>query len=275
MSASKTSAVDEKAGEFYDDVAGMVEIFGGSLHCGYWWDDEDRTPFLEAMNRLTDIVGAKLDLRPGQHLLDIGCGVGVPAIRLGQRTDAEITGITISGWQVSEATRRVNAAGLRGQVRIEHGDAAALAYPDGFFDAVLAFDSLAHAADRGQWLREMARVLRPGGRIVLTDYTEEVSLTEQDTEVLRFGAMEPPLPAPAFVDLVRSSGFVVDEFVSCGDRVKRFYTAYFEQVARRRTELVGAYGQEKVGKYEHGMVPLFAICRAKMGYVIVAGRTPG
>jgi cyclopropane fatty-acyl-phospholipid synthase-like methyltransferase len=275
MSTSETSTVDEQAGDFYDDVAGMVEIFGGSLHCGYWWNDDDRTPFLEAMNRLTDIVGAKLELRPGQHLLDVGCGVGVPAIRLGQQTDADITGITVSGWQVSEARRRVNAAGLRGQVLIEYGDAAALDYPEGFFDAVLAFDSLTHAQDRGQWLQEMARVLRPGGRIVLTDYTEEVPLTEQDLEVFRFAAMQPPLSAPAFVELVRSGGFVIDEFVSCGDRVRRFYTEYFEQVARRRTELVAAYGEDKVHKYEHGMVPLFGICREKTGYVIVAGRKPG
>jgi N-methyltransferase StaMA len=275
MSTTELSTVDEDAGEFYDDVAGMVEIFGGSLHCGYWWDDDDRTPFLEAMNRLTDIVGAKLNLRPGQRLLDVGCGVGVPAIRFGQRADVDVTGITVSEWQVREATRRVNAAGLRGQVQIEYGDAAALSYPKESFDAVLAFDSLTHARDRGQWLREMARVLRPGGRIVVTDYTAEAELTEQDTMVLRFAAMEPPLSDLAFLDLVQNNGFTVDEFVNCGDRVRRFYTAYFDQVARRRVELVAAYGAEKVSKYEHGMVPLFSICRDKMGYVIVAGRKPG
>jgi cyclopropane fatty-acyl-phospholipid synthase-like methyltransferase len=273
MSMSKTSTVDE-VGEFYDDFAGMIEIFGGNVHVGYWWDDDDRTPFLEAINRFTDIVGAKLGLRPGQHLLDVGCGAGVPAIRLGQQTDADITGITVSEWQLSEATRRVNAAGLRGQVRIEYGDAAALAYPDGSFDAVLALESLGHAPDRGQWLREMLRVLRPGGRVVLTEFTEEVALTEQESEVLRFSAMQSLLPSLEFIDLLRSSGFVVDEFVNCGDRVKRTFTAYFERLARLRTGLVAAYGEEKVDKYEHGMVPLLSIARNKMGHVIVAGRKP-
>jgi cyclopropane fatty-acyl-phospholipid synthase-like methyltransferase len=273
MSMSKTSTVDEVV-EFYDDFAGMIEIFGGNVHVGYWWDDDDRTPFLEAINRFTDIVGAKLGLRPGQHLLDVGCGAGVPAIRLGQQTDADITGITVSEWQLSEATRRVNAAGLRGQVRIEYGDAAALAYPDGSFDAVLALESLGHAPDRGQWLREMVRVLRPGGRVVLTEFTEEVALTEQESEVLRFIAMQSLLPSLEFIDLLRSSGFVVDEFVNCGDRVKRTFTAYFERLARLRTGLVAAYGEEKVDKYEHGMVPLLSIARNKMGHVIVAGRKP-
>lgn len=271
--STHASTVDEVA-EFYDDVAGLVEIFGGSLHNGYWVDDHDRTPFLEATNRLSDLVGGKLELRPGQRVLDIGCGVGVPAIRLAQRTDAEIVGITVSAWQVQEATRRANAAGLRGQVTFAFGDAATLDFPDESFDGVLAFDSLPHAADRGVWLREMARVLRPGGRLVVTDFTAEVALTDQDTEVMRFGQMAPPLATPAFVDLVRANGFTVDEFVNCGDHVRRTYTAYFEQIARRKDELSAAYGAEKVTMYEQGMVPLFAICKEKLGYVIVAGRKP-
>jgi cyclopropane fatty-acyl-phospholipid synthase-like methyltransferase len=161
MSTSETSRVVDDVGELYDEMAGMIEVLGGNIHVGYWLSDDDQTPLLEAINRCTDIVGAKLELQPGQRLLDIGCGAGVPATRLGQRTDAVITGITNSKWQVGEATHRVNAAGLRGQVQIEYGDAAALAYPDESFDAVLALESLPHAHDRGQWLREMVRVLRP------------------------------------------------------------------------------------------------------------------
>ncbi|HEU5108991.1 MAG TPA: class I SAM-dependent methyltransferase, partial [Micromonosporaceae bacterium] len=204
-------------------------------------------------------------------LLDVGCGVGVPAIRLGQRTDAEVTGITISRWQVAEANRRAAEAGLRGQVRFEYGDASELAYPDGFFDAVMALDALVHAGDRSRWLREMYRVLRPGGRFSLSEFTEEVPLSDSDHEVIGFGAMSPPLPARTLLDLVRDCGFVVDEFELCGDRVRRTYDAYFEQIARRRAELAAAYGEEKVGMYEHGMVPLFDICREKMGYIIVSG----
>lgn len=273
MSTSGKSTVEE-IGEFYDDMGGMIEVLGGNIHVGYWHDDDDRAPLLEAINRFTVIVGDKLDLRPGQHLLDVGCGVGMTAIRLAQRTDAGVTGVTNSSWQVGEATRRANAAGLRGQVRIEYGDAAALSYPDGSFDAVLSFESLPHAQDRGRWLREMVRVLRPGGRAVLTEFAEQIPLTEAETGILRTGALAPPLVAPHLVDVVRSSGFVIDEVVECGDRVKRSYTAYFERFARLRSGLVAEYGEDKVDEHEQGLRVLLAIYREKIGYLIVVGHKP-
>lgn len=273
MSTSETSWVDD-VGEFYDEMAWMMEVLGGNIHVGYWLTDDDQTSFLEAINRCTDVVGAKLELQPGQRLLDVGCGAGVPAIRLGRRTDAIITGVTNSKWQVSEAVRRVNAAGLQGQVQIEYGDAAALAYPDESFDAVLAFESLSHAQDRGQWLREMARVLRPGGRVVLTDFIEGVPLTEREAEVLRAGALEPPMLASELVEAARGSGLAVDEAVACGDRIRRTYPAYFEQLAQQRTELVATHGKEKVDEWEQYMLLLLAIYRDKIGYLIITAHKP-
>jgi len=273
MSMSDRSTVDEVA-EFYDDTAWTVEVVGGSIHVGYWSSDDDQTPLLAAINRFTDIVTDKLDLWPGQHLLDVGCGVGTPAIVVGQRTDARITGITNSEWHLREATRRANAAGLRGQVRIDYADAAALPYPDESFDAVLALESLVHARDRGQWLREMVRVLRPGGRAVITDIAEEIPLTEQDSEVMRAFTLAPPLAPPAFVDLVRDSGFTVEEFVSCGGRIRRSFLAYYERVEQRRAELVSVYGSEKIDKFLQEMPLVLDLLREKVGYVIVTGRKP-
>ncbi|ONI76351.1 hypothetical protein ALI144C_37505 [Actinosynnema sp. ALI-1.44] len=274
MSKQLSNVTSDSVGDFYDDVAGLVEIFGGNLHNGYWYDDADTTPWLEATNRLADIVTGKLEARPGQHVLDVGCGVGVPAVRLAQRTDARVTGITVSGWQVKEATARANSSGLRGQVRFEYGNAESLPYPADEFDAVLAFDSLPHAADRGLWLREIARVLRPGGRYVITEFTADAPLTADDIEVLKFGEMSAPLPVSGVLDTVTAAGLVVDEFVSCGDKIRRTFTEYFAHVARRREALADAHGAEKVAMYENGMRPLFDICRTKMGYVIVAGHRP-
>jgi cyclopropane fatty-acyl-phospholipid synthase-like methyltransferase len=277
MTTSATSTRDapvDEVGEFYDDVAWLTDILGGNIHVGYWRDDDDRTPLLEAINRFTDIIGDKLGLRAGEHLLDVGCGAGVPAIRLGQRTDARITAITNSDWHLGEASRRVKAAGLRGQVRIEHGDAAALSYPDGTFDAVLALESLPHAADRGQWVREMLRVLRPGGRAVLTDLTQEVPLTEEECEILQSYTLATPLPALDFMELVRRSGFQIVEFVNCSAHTKRSHGAYYERVVQWRTELAATQGAETVDALLEGMLPINAIFQGKLGYAIVVGRKP-
>jgi len=273
MSTGAISTSDEAA-EFYDDMGGMIEVLGSNIHVGYWTDDADRTPLLEAINRFTLIVGDRLRLQPGQHLLDVGCGVGMTAIRLAQRTDATVTGITNSRWQVAEAARRVHDAGLRGQVTIEYGDAAALPYPATSFDAVLSFESLPHAQDRGGWLREMRRVLRPGGRLVLTEFVEEVPLAEPEFSVLRDSVLLPPLLLPGLVETVRGSEFAVDEVVDCGPRIKRSYTAYFGRFARLRDELVAEYGQERVDEHERGLRALLAIYHEKIGYAIVVGHRP-
>src|SRR5207247_10142709 len=105
MPTTELRAVEDVAGH-YDQMAGLIEVMGGNIHVGYWTGDDDPTPLLEAINRLTAVVGEKRDLRPGQHLLDVGCGVGMTAIRLGQRVEARITGVTISDapWR-TETTR--------------------------------------------------------------------------------------------------------------------------------------------------------------------------
>ena len=273
MASTEVHAVEDIGG-FYDQMGGLIEIMGGNIHVGYWTGEDDPTPLIEAINRLTDIVGEQLDLQPGQTLLDIGCGVGAPAIRLGQRVDARITGITNSPWQVQEATSRIRAAGLRGQVEVELGDAAALPYPGASFDSVLIFQALQHASDRGRWLREAVRVCRPGGRMVLTEFVGEAPLTEPELGILAEGAMQPPLPFDELLAGFREAGIAIDRVHDCGDRIRRSYPAYFDRLDRHREHLVEAFGEERVEGQRQAMATLLPIYRDKIGYVVVTGHRP-
>jgi cyclopropane fatty-acyl-phospholipid synthase-like methyltransferase len=67
-----------------------VEILGGNMHVGYWTDDNDDAPMEVATNRLTDLVIDKLEVRPGQRLLDVGCGNGAPAVRVVRAKQVEV-----------------------------------------------------------------------------------------------------------------------------------------------------------------------------------------
>jgi len=275
MTATEMSQA-EAIGKAFDEMGELVEIQGGGNHVGYWDGDDDDSPFLEAINHCTELVGEKLQLGPGQRLLDIGCGVAQPAIRFAQRYDVQVTGVTNSTWQVQEANRRTKAGGVRSQIAIDQGDAAALPYPDGSFDAVLSFQSLQHAEDRGRWLAEMARMVRPGGRVVLVDFVEEVPLSDDEVEIL-FGnnvPMQQPLPFSQVVDQVRGSGLVVDEALSCGDRIRRSYPAYWERVERIKPDLVATLGEERVEGHLQFMRIMLPIYHDKIGYVILTPHRP-
>jgi SAM-dependent methyltransferase len=92
------------------------------------------------------------------HILDVGCGTGANLEMLGQFGEAE--GVDVS----EEALEFCRARGLTG---VKQGAAEALPYPDGSFDLVTGLDVVEHLDSDLDGLREMHRVLRPGGRILL------------------------------------------------------------------------------------------------------------
>ncbi|MFR9728373.1 SAM-dependent methyltransferase [Saccharopolyspora sp. MS10] len=172
MSAHDSAlSVPEEVGLLYDRLTALdTEGTGGSLHLGFWDLDDTGVPLVEAADRLTDMMADRLLLRPGHRVLDVGCGLGQPAGRIARRTGAHVTGIAISRDQITRATEIAEAEGLSGQVEFQHADAMELPFPDESFDAAIAIESIFHMPDREQVFREVRRVLRPGGRIVLTDF---------------------------------------------------------------------------------------------------------
>ncbi|PWK81351.1 class I SAM-dependent methyltransferase [Fulvimonas soli] len=122
----------------------------------------------------------RLALRGDEQLLDVGCGRGMLLLEAARRLPrGRATGLDLwstrdqSGNAAAATARNAELAGLRGRVRIDTGDMRAMPYPDASFDVVvssLAIHNLPGAADREQALREIARVLRPGGRLALLDF---------------------------------------------------------------------------------------------------------
>jgi cyclopropane-fatty-acyl-phospholipid synthase len=126
----------------------------------------DAEPLEDAQHRKTRLLLDRLDLKPGQRLLDIGCGWGALAEIAARDYGVEVTGLTLSEEQKAYAEKRLDQAGLRAHCRIELID-----YRDvqGSFDAVASVE-MVEAVGQDYWpayLRSIARVLRPGGRAAL------------------------------------------------------------------------------------------------------------
>lgn len=138
------------------------------LNLGYWVSAPKRLD--EAGDDMARLVADAAGLGPDMDVLDVGFGFADQDILWTKEyCPSSIHGLNCSGVQVARARERIAALGLQGRILLREGEATVLPYPDQSFDAVLALEAAFHFRTRGVFLREAHRVLRPGGRLVMTD----------------------------------------------------------------------------------------------------------
>lgn len=227
--------------DYYELVGPMLRReWDDNFHFAYWLGPDDEATVEEATDRFTDLLIPKLEAGTGKRVLDVGCGLGKPAVRVARATGAAVLGITISPYQIGLATERAKAEGLTGQVEFQQADGTDMPFDDGSFDAVLAFESIVHM-DRRRALAEMARVVAPGGRVVLTDLfdREDVSDEEAAERAGRPGA----LPRLAdYTALLSECGLVADEITDISRNVSPSFTMMNDITVANKDELAKLFG---------------------------------
>jgi SAM-dependent methyltransferase len=120
---------------------------------------------------MDELVVRTAMIRPDDRVLDVACGFGGTLARLDRMTPRlELVGINVDPRQLAVARRS-----LPERVMLVRGDACALPFASARFDRVLCIEAAFHFASRRRFLAEAARVLAPGGRIVLTDFEPAAS----------------------------------------------------------------------------------------------------
>jgi len=112
---------------------------------------------------------ALAELSPYETILDVGTGTGILALRAAEKmgSTGKVIGIDLSEGMLKTATRKASKGGMHGAVEFQRMDAEELRFAEGSFDAVLSLFALRHFPRPRVALKEMFRVLRPGGRVVI------------------------------------------------------------------------------------------------------------
>jgi SAM-dependent methyltransferase len=154
------------------------------------WERTGHEPLLRAIEPAADVVATLADPVPGARILDVGAGDGNAALACARR------GAAVSACDPSGEMVRLGRARCGDRVEWRIGDAAELPYADASFDAAVSAFGAALAPDAGRAARELVRVVRPGGLVVLAAWVPRGLPGGLDEYVERIAPLPHGVPSP-------------------------------------------------------------------------------
>jgi sarcosine/dimethylglycine N-methyltransferase len=168
--------------------------------------DQDHYGGLDA----NDVLADRAAIGEGSRVVDFCAGLGGPARYFAYRYGADVTGIELTPARVKGAQELTLRVGLQDRVRTIEGDVMRAPLPDAGFDVVISQEALLHVPDKKRALTEAYRVLKPGGRLVFTDWVAHRPLSNADRELMWRGmAVTNLYSLQVYADLLRAAGFTV------------------------------------------------------------------
>jgi ubiquinone/menaquinone biosynthesis C-methylase UbiE len=161
------------------------------------WEKGDFTEIASYMRESGEAVAKSVEVTRGMRVLDLGCGDGTTALPLA-RSGAEVLGVDIAKNLVEAGNQRANEAGLK-NLRFQEGDATNLqGIPDHSFDLVLSVFGAMFAPKPFDVAREMVRVTKPGGRVVMGNWIPN-DPTSFVSQLLKISSSFTPPPPESFI----------------------------------------------------------------------------
>ena len=211
-------------------------LWGPHIHHGLWNGEESAST---AQCQLTDTLADLGEIRAGDKVLDVGCGMGGSSIRLALRRKGEVTGITLSPIQRHWAAASAAFRGARSHTEFIATDAETVQFDPETFDVVWSVECTEHLFDKAGFFRRAFEWLRPGGRLAIAVWFQGDNATDdarrQIVEEVCTRFVCPSIATRQdYTDWIQSSGFRVTHSVDWTQRVLKTW-----EICKRRVERSG------------------------------------
>ena len=217
--------------DHYDELDVFYrELWGEHVHHGLWVSGLESPEV--AVRHLVDVVAREARIKPGDQVIDIGCGYGAAARQLVQHYGAEVTAITLSSAQ--HAYAQSVTAGANPVYLV--ADWLTTDFPQSF-QAAIAIESSEHMPDRDDFFRRAYKVLKTGGRFVVCawlsgDAPSSMEIARLLRPICNEGRL-PHLPTlNEFVTSAKAAGFEVVNSQDCTQAVRRTWIIVFRRMIR-------------------------------------------
>ncbi|GJM93470.1 hypothetical protein PR202_ga10028 [Eleusine coracana subsp. coracana] len=171
----------------------------------------------------------KLDLKPGQKVLDVGCGIGGGDFYMAEKYDTHVVGIDLSINMIMFALER--AVRHKCSVEFEVADCTTKAYPDNTFDVIYSRDTILHIQDKSSLFKSFFKWLKPGGKVLISDYCRS-----------------PGKPSEEFAAYIKQRGYDLHDVEAYGQMLEN--AGFHDVIAEDRSDQFLSILQKELVNFE-------------------------
>ncbi len=232
-------------------LAAVARRRGGDLRCLTAEDlfdfDQDHYGGLAAVDALAQRAG----IAARSRVLDVCAGLGGPARFLASHRGCQVVALELNPGRAAGAFRLARLVGLGARVAVVRGDAIALPFAAGSFDACVSQEALLHIPDKLAVLAGCHRVLVPGGRLAFSDWIARPGLGDRERERLQQWMAATTLQSlDSYRALLGRAGFASLEGEDLSDEWRRILRARLEMFRALRADTVARLGEAQYREYD-------------------------
>jgi cyclopropane-fatty-acyl-phospholipid synthase len=261
----------------------FLTVLGGAWHvysCNIW---EGAHSITESQQQKLDLLAQQMQLRPGQRILDVGCGFGGPLVYLAKRYGVRGVGITASQAQQEVASNRASEHGVDAEFFVCHWRNYLDPQP---FDAIYSDEAIVHFADLGSFFEHCRQLLQPGGRMVHKELhfatpTHEDAWLDRPTKAMTFldeffGETGNYRRLDSEISFAAAAGFEHVNVVNISlDNYQRTAETWMRALAKNRARLEPLVGVEYFRRYRMWIRVVQQLMRSdSMTLDVVTSRAP-